>query len=319
LTDRSTARHRALHKSSSPLSTLTGSLSVVGDYMGSVRRNGVIIAMSSGLVASMALPASAVSAAPVDAGGPQTASIPVVPAAAGSNAFFAAPEGGLLALPPDLVVEDGPVIAPAAATLDFDHTAFVVVPTDTSDESPAPTRNKPSGPATLKNLGPGTVTDDEPTTTQPISTKPVATTRRAARSTTPAPVVKQAAASDKSSDDDADQAPSTRGSSVIAVAARYLGVPYRWGGTSPRGFDCSGYAQYVYAQVGKDLPRTVAEQRSAARIVPRSKAKPGDLVFFGTSHMGIYAGNNKMYDAPHSGASVTLREIYSANVVFGQV
>jgi cell wall-associated NlpC family hydrolase len=312
LTDRSTARHRALHKSSSPLSTLTGSLSVVGDYMGSVRRSGVIIAMSSGLVASMALPASAVTAAPVDAGGPQTASIPVIPGA-GSNAFFAAPEGGLLALPPDLVVEDGPVIAPAAATLDFDHTAFVVVPTDTSDESPAPTRTKPSGPATLKNLGPGTVTDDEPT-----ATKPIATTRRAARSTTPAPVVKQATATEKSSDD-ADQAPSTRGSSVVAVAARYLGVPYRWGGTSPRGFDCSGYAQYVYAQLGKDLPRTVAEQRSAARIVPRSQAKPGDLVFFGTSHMGIYAGNNKMYDAPHSGASVTLREIYSANVVFGQV
>jgi cell wall-associated NlpC family hydrolase len=110
---------------------------------------------------------------------------------------------------------------------------------------------------------------------------------------------------------------------VIAVAARYLGVPYVYGGTTPRGFDCSGYVQYVYARLGVGLPRTADQQLRATRHIPRSQARPGDLVAFvsgGTAHhIGIYAGGGMMYDAPRTGKSVTKRAIWSAAVIFTRV
>jgi len=108
-------------------------------------------------------------------------------------------------------------------------------------------------------------------------------------------------------------------SRAVAVGMRYVGVPYRWGGTTPRGFDCSGFTQYVYAQLGKKLGRTVADQRDDVRIVPRSQARPGDLIFFGTSHIAIYLGGNKMLAAPHTGKTVQVQDIYSSNVSFGRV
>jgi cell wall-associated NlpC family hydrolase len=113
------------------------------------------------------------------------------------------------------------------------------------------------------------------------------------------------------------------GSRAIAVASRYFGVPYRYGGTSPRGFDCSGLVQYVFRQLGVGLPRTAAAQYGATTRVSRSQARPGDLVFFfsggGISHVGIYAGGNMMIAAPHTGTVVRKQEIYSANVAFGRV
>lgn len=318
------ARHRALHKSSTPISTLTGSLSLVGSHLGSVRRSGVIIAMSSGLVASMALPAQAVNSAPIDAGGsPQTASVPAISAAESSTTFFAAPEGGLLALPPDLLVDDGPVTAPAAATVDFDHTAFVAVPavqlSQRFVQQPTPDANGTQTRLKISQSG-----DDAAASTG----RRVARAGSASGRSTSGQSAQPATSGSNSSGSTQAEPVSTSikaasvsfaGSSAVAIASRYLGVAYRWGGTSPRGFDCSGLTQYVYGLIGKSLPRTVAQQRGAVRIVSRSQARPGDLVIFGTSHIGIYVGGNKMIDAPHSGARVTIREIYSASVVFGQV
>ena len=114
-----------------------------------------------------------------------------------------------------------------------------------------------------------------------------------------------------------------RGSAVIALASRYVGVGYRYGGSNPSGFDCSGYVQYVYRHLGLKLPRTADQQLHAVRRVSRSQARPGDLLFFVyggySSHVAIYAGNGMMYDAPHRGARVAKRKIYSASVVFGRV
>src|SRR4051794_12953441 len=96
-----------------------------------------------------------------------------------------------------------------------------------------------------------------------------------------------------------------RGSSVLAVAARYVGTPYVYGGTTPRGFDCSGFTGYVYRQLGMHLPRTANQQMHATHRVSRSHARPGDLVFFVSGghayHVGIYAGGGKMYDSPRTG------------------
>jgi cell wall-associated NlpC family hydrolase len=101
---------------------------------------------------------------------------------------------------------------------------------------------------------------------------------------------------------------------AVAIAARYLGVPYVWGGASPSGFDCSGLVMYVFAQLGISLPHNAAAQYGYGTHVSRAELQPGDLVFFGLSaagihHVGIYAGNGMMIDAPYTGAVVRYSSI----------
>jgi peptidoglycan DL-endopeptidase CwlO len=92
---------------------------------------------------------------------------------------------------------------------------------------------------------------------------------------------------------------SSRAGIVISTAMKYLGVPYVWGGSSPRGFDCSGLAKYCYAKVGISLPHSSAMQYHYGTHVSRSQLKPGDLVFFYNPihHVGIYIGNGNMVNA----------------------
>lgn len=104
-------------------------------------------------------------------------------------------------------------------------------------------------------------------------------------------------------------APAGSRAQVLSIAARYSGVPYRWGGTTPSGFDCSGYVQYVFKQIGVSLPRTSGAQASAGTRVSAAEARPGDLVYK-PGHVGIYAGNGMMYDAPRSGKPVGKRKIW---------
>ncbi|WP_317302386.1 NlpC/P60 family protein [Acidaminococcus timonensis] len=96
-----------------------------------------------------------------------------------------------------------------------------------------------------------------------------------------------------------------RGEDVVHTASRYKGVPYSFGGTTPRAFDCSGYVQYVFRQHKATLPRTADLQYEKGLFVTQRQLKPGDLVFFstyepGASHVGIYAGDGLFWNATSS-------------------
>jgi cell wall-associated NlpC family hydrolase len=110
-------------------------------------------------------------------------------------------------------------------------------------------------------------------------------------------------------------APMTVGDQAAALAERYLGVPYVWGGASPTtGFDCSGLAMYVYAQLGIALTHYSGAQYDEGMPVAPTQLQPGDLVFFepsaaGPQHEGIYVGNNEFVQAPHTGAAVTVSSL----------
>jgi cell wall-associated NlpC family hydrolase len=103
--------------------------------------------------------------------------------------------------------------------------------------------------------------------------------------------------------------PATHGG-VVGIAMQYLGTPYVWGGSSPGGFDCSGFVMYVYAQVGVSLPHSSYAQYGYGSPVSRSDLQPGDLVFFdGLGHVGIYVGGGSFIHAPHTGDVVKISSL----------
>ena len=120
----------------------------------------------------------------------------------------------------------------------------------------------------------------------------------------------------------AGRAPGTPGAThdgVVGVALRYIGVPYVWGGTTPSGFDCSGFVQYCYQQVGVNLPRTSREQFKVGTFIAAENLgglKPGDLVFFGYGadpgrihHVGMYVGDGNFIHAPGTGDHVKISSL----------
>ena len=111
---------------------------------------------------------------------------------------------------------------------------------------------------------------------------------------------------------------------VLREAAKLKGTPYRYGGTTTRGFDCSGYTGFVYKKAGHKLPRTSRQQYSATKHISRKAAKPGDLVFFrngggGVYHVGIYAGGNMLWHASKPGRPVAKAKIWTSSVAFGRI
>ena len=220
-----------------------------------------VIAVSGGMVASFALPASA---APLTAGVKTT-----TPPAIGALAIVA-PSAA-----------KAPSISPSFGNIGF---RGVVKP------KPKP---KPVAPPVDVSR-----TTDVPRTTD-----------RASRSATRLPV-----SSAKQS------APAPTSGGVLGIAATLAGIDYVYGGTTPAGFDCSGFTQYVFDKIGVSLPRTAEQQRQFS--TPVSDPKPGDLVFFGAPayHNGIYAGNGMIWDSPRTGKSVSLRPIWTTSgVTYGRV
>jgi peptidoglycan DL-endopeptidase CwlO len=289
VTQRITARHRDARRASTPLSGLTEALNTVAlaPAANLAGRGGLAIAVSSGLVA--ALPAS---------GALQT------------NHQMTTATGSVPMRPPTSdALASPPVTAPPNAMVAFEHNAF---------------QSKAKHVAT--DLTPGQATRDVSSVSRSLARAAYRAQVRAStpRVTRPRILARQAT---PRSTAPATTAPvpanSSRGAAVVAIALRYLGVPYVYGGATPRGFDCSGFSMYVYRQLGITLPRTTQQQYNATTRIARSQAAPGDLVFFFSggyvTHVGIYLGGNMMVAAPHTGTVVRKQDIYSANVAFGRV
>jgi peptidoglycan DL-endopeptidase CwlO len=152
---------------------------------------------------------------------------------------------------------------------------------------------------TLTAVAPPPVVEAEP---EPA---PAAASRSAARAAAAEPAAQEAPAAEAEPIGAAAPA-SANGNAIVEIAARYVGVPYLSGGSTPEGFDCSGFTSYVYAQVGITLPRTSSAQRGAGTVVSRAEAQPGDLIW-SPGHISIYAGDNMQVDAPRPGKTIQIR------------
>jgi len=110
---------------------------------------------------------------------------------------------------------------------------------------------------------------------------------------------------------------------ALHIAASKHGDPYRYGSAGPNRFDCSGLTYYSFKHAGKTLPRTAQAQYNKVHHISRASLRPGDLVFFHSGrsvyHVGIYAGHNKIWHAPHTGARVRLEKIWTSAVYFGRI
>jgi cell wall-associated NlpC family hydrolase len=114
------------------------------------------------------------------------------------------------------------------------------------------------------------------------------------------------------------------GKKVISIADDYEGTKYRRGGTTPAGFDCSGFTKFVYGKLGITLPRVSHAQYKWADEISADEAQVGDLVFFHSSsgyvyHVGIVSGEGRMWDSPKPGQRVDERAIWSSRVSYGRV
>jgi cell wall-associated NlpC family hydrolase len=194
-------------------------------------------------------------------------------------------------------------------------------PTVSSESSQKPVAAADSTDTKKTVANSDSTTPEKPAVSSESSQKPVAA---ADSSETQKPVVKSDSTSAapshltvdqkpvvKTESDVAQKATETSSSSVQAVideAQKYIGTPYRWGGNTPAGFDCSGFTKYVFSNVGMALPRTTETQWEAT--TPVSSPRIGDLVFFqtykiGPSHVGIYLGNNKFISAASQGVVIS--------------
>lgn len=100
------------------------------------------------------------------------------------------------------------------------------------------------------------------------------------------------------------------GQAIVLYSKMFLGIPYVNSGTTPDGFDCSGFVKYVYAHFGVNLPRTTYDQVKVGTKVNKEELKPGDIVFFGSEnnvyHDGIYIGGGRFIHAPRSGEVIRI-------------
>src|SRR5262249_3708964 len=137
-----------------------------------------------------------------------------------------------------------------------------------------------------------------------------------ASTSAPAPIPSSPAEAPATPPVESPRATSSQDEALVAMALSFRGTPYRNGGSDPRGFDCSGFAQWVFAQYGIALPRNVEEQFKIGEKIKQDELKPGDLVFFhtesrGASHVGIFVADDQFIHAPSSRGVIRVEYVNS--------
>lgn len=282
-------RHRAAGRYN-PVSELGQIVSQAGTPLA---KGSAVIAASGGLIAAIAIPAQAAdSTAEVDAAPVQTASAPAAPAAA--------------------------VTAPATTTSSkATDAAFGKIEVEPVAKPTGPTPAQLRARAEREQARQEAAAERQREQEQEQAAREEQASERTESTAPSRSQERQAPAPAKS--EPAPAAPSSASSDVISIAKQYIGVPYVYGGSTPSGFDCSGFTQYVFAKAGKSLPRVTTAQQAAA--TPVSNPQPGDLVFFGSPswHVGIYVGDGMMIDAPRTGKSISIRPIFDGVSGYGRV
>ena len=296
-------RPLARHRSAASNPTMTALTASVATGARRYRRRSAVIAASSGLVVTMGLPAAAVAAPHTDEAEGATASVPAVPAAP---------------------VESTTAVIDVAPTAEVD---LAMGETASVDSAEAERREAAAAAAAARAEADRVAARQAARASAAAAAVASRTTapqvsRSAARSSSGASAARSTAGATAAAVVAPPAAASSAGGAV-AIAQRYTGTPYVFGGSGPSGFDCSGLVQYVYRQMGVSLPRTASAQAASGRRVSAGEARPGDLVSFtgsgGVYHIGIYAGNGMMVDSPRPGKSVALRSIWSSSVSFTRV
>lgn len=175
-------------------------------------------------------------------------------------------------------------------------------------EIPAVTSTEESATFTID-----TATVDVELPPPPPEPEPVATTRTSSGTSAGASTTSNSTGYTQPS---GDVQAAIAGSAVIAEAAKYVGVPYVSGGSSPSGFDCSGFVSYVYGQLGISLPRSSSAYWGVGVTV--TDPQPGDIIVT-SGHLGLYAGPNLQIDAPRPGKTIQFRPIWQSNPTFKRV
>ncbi|GAB4086042.1 C40 family peptidase [Myceligenerans cantabricum] len=292
MTTRTPGRHRAARTPITPLTPLTRA---AARGISTTARRGAVVAAGSGLLVSLlGAPADATPAGDHDT---STAELEAVAQGLRQEGLEkAALQGATL---PDLTLQAEAVPAQAAQeaatapTVKVAADSTFAVETGTIKVTPAPEPEPEPEP--------------EPVVAAP---EPVEETA--------APAVEEPAAQEEAVAEEpaAQEAPApTTSSDILSIAKQYIGVPYLWGGSTPAGFDCSGFTSYVYAQVGISLPRTSSEQRYAGTVVSRAEAQPGDLIW-SPGHIAIYAGGDMQVEAPVPGQTVRYTSIWQSSPTF---
>lgn len=300
MTERSHGRHRAAGRHN-PVTELT---TIVSDATTPLVKGAAVVAASGGLIAAVAVPASAADA-PVDQGRQEVAAadvstvaaVPAVAApqtttpSAGQQTFGALTVGA---------VEKPQGPPPWMVRLVQERRAEIAAEQQAAREQ-AEREREQAAAAEQERQEDESASRSQERTPAPTQTPTQTPTESAPTQQT-----------------ETTQAPAASGD-VISIAKQYIGVPYVYGGSTPSGFDCSGFTQYVFAKAGKSLPRVTTAQQAAT--TPVSDPQPGDLVFFGSPayHMGIYVGNGQMIDAPRTGSSVSVRPVFDGVSGYGRV
>ena len=149
----------------------------------------------------------------------------------------------------------------------------------------------------------------------PVAPEGTATDRRPAESAGPPPVsalFPSAPVAITAAPTAEQRAERTRGEQLTSMALQHVGAPYRWGGASPAGFDCSGFVMFLYSKIGLDLPRDQRGQLASGRRIEAGALLPGDVLIFqntyrpGPSHSGLYLGESRFIHAADERHGVTI-------------